>query len=170
MSGLVWPGPGPAISGRLAKFNHLYQIWTDWSEMKQLSEAKKLIQRWGQVRPIRLCVLFGSQATGQAHQRSDLDLAVWPVEPPSTPTRLGWLRELETMLNQEVSLVLVSADLDPVLGMEIVRQGQLIYEREPELWLHHRAQLWHAYNDSLPFRRLARQRLREFVKEVRHGS
>jgi hypothetical protein len=54
-----------------------------------------------------------------------------------------------------------------VLGMEIVRHGRLIYERELELWLHHRAQLWHAYNDSLPFLRAARQRLREFAEEVR---
>lgn len=116
---------------------------------------------------MRLGVLFGSQATGQAHSRSDVDLAIWPAESLSTPTRLRWISELENLLGREVNLVLVSADLDPVLGMEIVRHGRLIYEREPELWHHHRAQLWHPYNDSLPFLRAARQRLREFAEEVR---
>lgn len=137
--------------------------------MDTVEEITHLLQEWCQQQPVRLCVLFGSFATGQTHPRSDIDLAVWPAEAPSTADRLRWLRELETLLDREVSLVLVSADLDPVLGMEICRHGRLIYEREPELWFHHRLQLWHVYNDSLPFRRAARQQLRAFAEEVRRG-
>lgn len=124
------------------------------------------LTEWCATRAVRLCVLFGSQATGTAHPHSDVDLAVWPAK-TTAPDYLPWLRELETMLGREINLVIVSADLDPVLGMEIVRHGQLLYEREPEAWNHHRLQLWHAYNDSLPFRRRARQSLREFAEEVR---
>ena len=43
-------------------------------------------------------------------------------------------------------------------------------EQQPELWFKHRAQLWHAYNDSLPFRVAAREQLKEFAREVSHGS
>jgi predicted nucleotidyltransferase len=128
------------------------------------------MQEWCRAQPVRLCVLFGSQVTGQATAHSDVDLAIWPAEPLSTSVRLQWVRELEVILNREVSLVIVSADLDPVLGMEISRHGRLIYEQEPELWFHHRLQLWHAYNDSLPFLRATRQRLHKFAKEVQHGS
>lgn len=135
-----------------------------------MEDLKQVVAEWCQERPVRLGVLFGSQATGQTHARSDVDVAIWPAEFLSTATRLRWITELEILLGREVSLVLVTADLDPVLGMEIVRHGRLIYEREPELWPHHRAQLWHAYNDSLPFLRAARQRLREFAEEVRRGS
>lgn len=135
-----------------------------------MEDWQKAIADWCRERPVRLCVLFGSQATGRAQAHSDVDLAIWPAESLSTPGRLRWLAELETMLARQVSLVLVSADLDPVLGMEIVRQGRLIFERQPDLWAHHRLQLWHAYTDSLPFRRAARQRLREFAEEVRRGS
>ena len=134
-----------------------------------MEDLKQVVARWCQERPVRLCVLFGSQATGQTHARSDVDVAIWPTESLSTATRLRWITELEILLGREISLVLVTADLDPVLGMEIVRHGRLIFEREPELWLHHRAQLWHAYNDSLPFLRAARRRLREFAEEVRRG-
>jgi predicted nucleotidyltransferase len=138
--------------------------------MADLEKTLPSLIAWCRQQAVRLCVLFGSQATGQTHQRSDVDLAIWPAEALSSPTQLRWITELEALLGQEVSLVLVSADLDPVLGMEIVRHGRLIYERGPELWLHHRAQLWHAYNDSLPFLQAARQHLREFAEEVRRGA
>lgn len=119
---------------------------------------------------MRLAVLFGSQATGKTHAHSDVDIALWPAIVLSTAIRLRWISELEILLGQEISLVVVTADLDPVLGMEIVRHGQLIYEYEPGMWSHHRAQLWHAYNDSLPFRRAARQHLHEFAEKVRRGT
>lgn len=131
---------------------------------------RQKLTAWCQEHPVRLAVLFGSQATGKVHQQSDVDLALWPDQPLATRSKLRWLRELEDLLRQEVNLILVSADLDPVLGFEIQRNGQLIFEREPELWSHHRAQLWHSYNDSLPFRRAAYQRLRQFAEEVRRGA
>lgn len=124
---------------------------------------------WCQERPVSLCVLFGSQATGQTHSHSDVDLAVWPTRTLSAAERLDWLLDLETRLNQDVSLVIVSPDLDPVLQFEIVRQGYLIFEAYAGLWHEKRLELWHAYNDSLPFRRAARQRLHEFATEVRNA-
>jgi predicted nucleotidyltransferase len=115
-----------------------------------------LVHRWCQDRPVALCVLFGSQVAGKPHPKSDIDLAVW--------------RELETSLGQAVSLVLVSSDLDPVLGLEISRRGLPIFEAEPGLWAERRAQLWHAYNDSLPFRRAARQQLQEYAEDLRRDK
>jgi predicted nucleotidyltransferase len=121
------------------------------------------IAEWCQHQPVRLCILFGSQATGKAHAASDVDLAVWPTQTLSTAQKLSWVNQLSDLLNCEVNLLVVSPDLDPVLGFELVRDGRLIFEATPGNWLHQRAQLWHAYNDSLPFRRAARARLDEFV-------
>jgi predicted nucleotidyltransferase len=138
--------------------------------MTQHPDIINVVHGWCQERPVQLCVLFGSQVSGTTHPDSDVDLAVWPVAPIPPLTRLSWLRELETALGQDVSLVLVSPGLDPVLGFEIVRQGHLVFEAEPGLWVQRRAQLWHAYNDSLPFRRAARQRLHEFAEEIRRDT
>ena len=134
-----------------------------------LRKIARTVRDWCQERPVRLCVLFGSQVSGKSHPHSDIDLALWPAHPISPLTRLRWLRALETALTQDVSLVLVSPDLDPVMGFEIVHQGYLIFEEEPGLWAARRAQLWHTYNDSLPFRRAARQRLREFAEEMQRA-
>jgi predicted nucleotidyltransferase len=134
------------------------------------SEMTQTISEWCQARPVRLCVLFGSQATGKARPESDVDLAIWAESQPDAPTKIRWLGELQTRLDKPVNLVLVSPDLDPVLGFEMVRDGRLLFERIPTSWLKARSQLWHAYNDSLPFRRLARQQLHQFAEEVRHGN
>jgi predicted nucleotidyltransferase len=128
------------------------------------------VRDWCQERPVRLCVVFGSQASGKTHVHSDVDVALWPVGPVSPLERLRWLSELENALAKDVSLVLVTSDLDPVMGFEIVRQGCLVFENQSGLWMAQRARMWHAYNDSLPFRRAARQRLREFAEEVRRDS
>lgn len=130
----------------------------------------QLMIAWCQAQPIRLCVLFGSQATGKARPDSDIDLALWPDVVPNAHSKMHWLQELQTRLDKPVNLVLVSPDLDPVLGFEIVRDGRLLFERESHLWLKARAQLWHAYNDSLPFRRLAQRQLHRFAEEVVGGN
>lgn len=138
--------------------------------MHNLTEIISALQAWSQQKPLRLCVLFGSQATGKAHAHSDVDIALWPEKPLTATEKLTWLNELMTLLDNEVSLVLVSPDLDPVLGFEIVRDGRLILEREPGLWEKKRFHLWQSYTDSLFFRRAARQQLHQFAQEVLNGT
>jgi len=136
--------------------------------MKDAIMAK--VEQWCRQNPVRLCVLFGSQATGLAEVRSDVDLALWSTQSVTFDMRLRWLAELELMLKKEVSLVIVTLDLNPVLGFEIVRDGLLIFESQPDEWHKRQSQLWHAYNDSLPFRRALRQQLHEYAEEIRRAS
>lgn len=129
-----------------------------------------LLTQWCKTHPIRLCVLFGSQATGRTHPKSDVDLAVWLNEMPTPAQKLRWLVTLQDLLDKEVSLVFVSPDLDPVLGMEIVRHGIPVHETEPHLWSTKRLDLWHTYNDALPFIRAQRESLLKYSAEAIHGS
>ncbi len=133
-------------------------------------DMQRIVSKWCEQHSIRLCVLFGSQATGKTHAHSDIDLAVWTTDPTLALQKLAWLAELELSLQNEVSLVFVSPDLDPVLGFEVVRNGRLLFEVEPELWLKERSRLWHAYNDSLPFLRAARAKLKQSVAEEQNGT
>lgn len=128
------------------------------------------VQIWCQNQPIRLCVLFGSQATGKTYPQSDVDLAVWLTESSISAQKLQWVVVLERILDKDVSLVIVSPDLDPVLCFEIVKNGRLLYQQEPEIWMQERSRLWYAYNDSLPFRRAAYKQLQQFIKENPYGS
>lgn len=137
---------------------------------EEIAHIHAQVRSWCENKPVRLCVLFGSQATQETHPHSDVDLAVWPDVSPAPLEKVQWVVELETLLEQSVSLVVVSPELDPVLGFEIVKNGRVIFEEEPEFWLREQSRLWHAYNDSLPFRRAARRRLDEFAKRFTEMS
>jgi predicted nucleotidyltransferase len=119
---------------------------------------------------MRVCVLFGSRATGRARAESDYDLAVRPTARPAAWQRVAWQAELEALLDADVSLVVLSADTEPVLGWEIARTGQLLYEAQPGAWLQERARLWHAYNDALPFRRALDASIRRYAEELRRAT
>ncbi len=123
---------------------------------------------WCAQHGIQVGALFGSRATGHAHERSDYDLALTPA--PSPTERLDWQAELEAILDRDVDLVFLSPTTDPVLGWEVARHGRLLYEAQPGCWAAWRARLWHAYNDALPFRRALDESLRRYAIEVRHVS
>lgn len=134
------------------------------------TEILPVLANWAASQPLRLCVLFGSMATGRTHRRSDMDVAVWPSMPLSLRNELQWAADIESRTGREASIVVVTSATDPVLGFEIVRDGMLAFERSPGLWEGERSRLWHAYNDSAPFRRAARADLRRWCEEVRCGA
>lgn len=137
---------------------------------KSVAEIMTAVRNWCADNPVKLCVLFGSQATGKARPDSDIDLAVWPSRPIEPLVKLNWLVALEKLLDADVSLAVVSPLLDPVLGFELVRDGRLIFEAEPELWLKEQSRLWHIYNDTRPLRRAEREQLHQFAEEIRRGA
>src|SRR5712671_2996242 len=135
--------------------------------MNTFETIRQAVQCWCRNQPIDLCVLFGSQATGKARANSDVDLAIWPQAHSTPQVKLCWMGALEDLLQWPVSVVVVSPDLDPVLGFEIIHDGRILFERQPGQWHKSRLRLWHTYTDSEPFRRVARQRLHRFAESVR---
>jgi len=73
--------------------------------------------------------LFGSQARDAASTRSDVDLAVDPVDPASGAARarkLDMLTDLVGAGYEDVDLVVVDGD-DPVLRFEAMKHNVLVY-------------------------------------------
>lgn len=138
-----------------------------------VERIRERIVPWCRRQGVRLAVLFGSLATGRAGSESDIDLAVWPPvagQLPEPEERLRWIGELQRLFNREISLVLVSPTLDPVLGFEIVRQGRVLYETEPNVWAWERLRLWQLYCDSEPFRRRQKKNLHAYAEEARQNG
>jgi predicted nucleotidyltransferase len=74
--------------------------------------------------------LFGSAARGEERSDSDLDLAALFRRRPAALDLLDARGELADLLGREVDLV----DLDrasPILGMQVLRTGRLLVDRNP---------------------------------------
>lgn len=129
-----------------------------------------LVTDWCRSHAVRRCVLYGSRAHGRERTDSDVDLALWTDRLPAATERLAWRRELAEATGLPVQLVFVTPDLDPVLGLQIAREGRVLYQDEPDTWTDERLRLWHLYQDSLPFLRASRRSLQRFVEESHGGA
>jgi predicted nucleotidyltransferase len=110
-----------------------------------------------------ICVyLYGSMARGVAHQNSDVDLAVlYAQDPPPTldGLGLGLGSTLERHLGRLVDLLVLNhAPVD--LVHRILRDGMLVYDREPSTRVRFEVQARNAYFDLLPYLRQYRHTTR----------
>lgn len=124
-----------------------------------------VLREWCEKKGVRLGVLFGSQASGRVHSHSDVDVAIWPKNSLEPLQKLAWVNELMDLVENEVSLVIVSPSLDPVLGWEIAKGGKVVWETRPGFWQLERARLWHLYNDSAPHRKALGASLKAFAQK-----
>ena len=110
---------------------------------------------------IQLVILFGSTARGITHRRSDLDVAILadaPLDTVETTTQVMGL-----LLRSEVDVV----DLrraSPLLTMEVVRSGSLLYEREPGGYVTFCSLAHRRYVDTTKLRLARREALSKFLE------
>ncbi len=128
------------------------------------------IAGWCRAHGIELALLFGSRARGEGRPDSDYDLAIWSPVEPTPAERLQWASDLAATAGAEVQLVLVTPALDPVLGMQIAREGRVLVEASPGRAVSERVRLWQLFQDSRPFLERARRELARYAREVRDGT
>jgi len=107
---------------------------------------------------VRLAVLFGSQARGREHRRSDLDLLV-EVDTAS-PGRLAALEErLSAAAGREVQLVSArDAEASPGLMADALRDGRVLVDRDG---------VWPSLRRRAPqIRRAAQRRDEELLEQA----
>jgi predicted nucleotidyltransferase len=99
---------------------------------------------------VRLAVLFGSAATGNHHERSDLDVLVALHDPDVG--RLAELAErLSLRLGRDIQLVRHSDAQDsPILMVDAIQQGRVLVDRNG---------LWRGLRESAPRWRRRAQKL-----------
>ena len=104
--------------------------------------------------------LFGSQATGMGHARSDIDVGILLAHPPS-PTLEGLYLDLEgdleRALGARVDLVVLNrAPAD--LVHRVLRDGKLVLERDPSARIRFEVKARNEFFDLQPV-----------LHEYRHG-
>jgi predicted nucleotidyltransferase len=118
---------------------------------------------------VRLAVLFGSTARGEAGPRSDVDLGL-VLEPDSLESRIQAEAELGRAARRPVHVVFLN-EAPPLLRFEIARDGVLLVEAKPYLWVDFKAKAMVDWWDWAPTARMiqaaAIRRLRE---RAGHGA
>lgn len=118
---------------------------------------------------VRLAVLFGSTARGEARPRSDVDLGVL-LDLDTRDLRVHVEAELGRAAEREVDVIFLG-DAPPLLRFEISRDGVLLFEKEDGLWTDFKVRAMVDWWDWAPYARMftaaAVRRLRE---KVGHGQ
>ena len=99
-------------------------------------EIKAITQILNNRSDILFGYLFGSKAKGYANERSDWDIAVYFRE-PINPNRRWPEFELEAELSRAVGatvqVIVLNTPLTPVFGFEIMKDGNVLIDRNPNL-------------------------------------
>ncbi|HEX4961246.1 MAG TPA: nucleotidyltransferase domain-containing protein [Thermoanaerobaculia bacterium] len=129
----------------------------------------RLRRRISSLPAVRLAVLFGSTARGEARPRSDVDLGIL-LDPDTRDLRVEAEAELGRAAEREVDVIFL-CEAPPLLRFEISREGVLLFEKEDGLWTGFKVRAMVDWWDWAPYSRMftkaAVQRLRE---KVRHGQ
>jgi predicted nucleotidyltransferase len=100
---------------------------------------------------VRLAVLFGSEARGEAQADSDLDVAVIGPDASEFPSLA---LKLTCAMGREVDVVAMST-APPLLRFQIARDGLVLVERQPYLWSDVKARAMVDWWDWAPTARLS---------------
>jgi len=118
---------------------------------------------------VKLAVLFGSTARGQARPKSDVDLGIL-LEPYSVDLRFRVEAELGRSAAREVDVILLD-DAPPLLRFEIAREGILLFQRADDLWTDFKVRAMVDWWDWAPTHRMIAAGVAKHLREqVSHGK
>lgn len=118
---------------------------------------------------VRLAVLFGSTARGEARPRSDVDLGVL-LDPDTRDHRCHVEAELSRAAGREVDVIYLN-EAPPLLRFEISRDGVLLFEKEDGLWTDVKVRAMVDWWDWAPYSRMfAKAMVADLRESLRHGQ
>ncbi|MDP3996221.1 MAG: nucleotidyltransferase domain-containing protein [bacterium] len=95
---------------------------------KMNNRIRELADEYG----LNVVVLFGSQATGKIHSKSDVDIAVISRKPVE---RIKLVSEFSDLLRRDDVEVVNLVNASPTLMRSVVADGKLLYEAEEGAFL-----------------------------------
>jgi uncharacterized protein len=118
---------------------------------------------------IMAAYLFGSQASGQTHHESDLDIALFPRLPTLREQKLDLLKDLAGEGFDTVDLVILDTD-DIVLRFEAVHQNRLLYAAPEFDHASTFSKIIRQYFDFLPYLEVQRLAYKNRILNGQQGS
>jgi uncharacterized protein len=148
---------------------HFFARWTFpsaiiYNEPMNTLQApiRKVLSRHEQ---IKLCIIFGSIASGKESGDSDLDLAIAGDQPLSATELLELAEEFSTAANRNVDLVdLVAAT--GLISQQALSTGVIFQNNDKDLYARLISRMLFNQADMMPYHdRILRERRRQFLNE-----
>jgi uncharacterized protein len=118
---------------------------------------------------VKLAVLFGSTARGQARPRSDVDLGVL-LEPDTPEARSRVESELWRVTDRTLDVIYLDK-APPLLRFEIARDGVLLHQEKDHLWTDFKTRAMLDWWDWEPIaKRIEEALIRRLREKVEHGQ
>ena len=111
---------------------------------------------------LEFVVLFGSQATGQIHAKSDVDLAV------ISRAEFNLLQlsvDFSTLFGRDDVEVINLATASPVLWRAVTRDGELLYEKKEGFYRHWKIYAWKIWQETARLRWARDKRLVSWAEQ-----
>lgn len=126
-----------------------------------VSELIQKLHRFFERSDVHLVVLFGSMVSGKMHRRSDLDLGILADKLLNT---VEVTTELIRLLHVNNIDVVDLRRANPLLSREIVRQGTVLYERDPGMFAQFVSLTVRRYVDTRKLREAQKQVVERFLQ------
>jgi predicted nucleotidyltransferase len=112
---------------------------------------------------VRLCIVFGSAASGKTSAESDLDVAVAADQPLTADRRLELTEAFSAAANREVDLVDLMAVSGPILR-QALSKGAVVTNRDKGLYARLISRMLFNQADMMPYYdRILRERRARFL-------
>ena len=133
---------------------------------KLKEKTKEIAVKYG----LSFVAIFGSQATGRTHQKSDIDIAVIRKQSISFDDRLKIIGDFSDMLKREDVEIVDLASASPTLMYIVVRDGKLLYEKKENDFLNWKLYAIKIWMETAWLRDMSRKSLVDWAKDNRSPS
>lgn len=126
------------------------------------TEQKRKLKNVGTKHNLKLMFLFGSVAVDQAHNLSDIDIAVLSPKYPTLKEILQIQDELSPIFPQKKVDIAVLNRANPLLAHQSSCKSILLFGKQRDFF-NFQISAFLAYNDYMPYFRLEGQHVREKI-------
>lgn len=109
---------------------------------------------------VKLLILFGSAASGHTHRDSDIDLGIVATGPFDL---IAMTNEVAGYLRTDLVDIVDLRRASPLLAMEALRQGRLLYESRPDGYASFYSLAHRRYVDTFKLRQAEQQAIGNFL-------
>ena len=138
------------------------------------AQLKQLKDHLYQKEEIIFAYIYGSVARNQDTKLSDIDIAIYIDEdkrPEAGPFgyRSELITELQPLAGNDIDLIILN-EASNLLAYNVFKEGNLLFNKEPDLRTEVQAKIVDRYLDFLPMLKVQEKYLNERINDKRFGS